>query len=103
MSQVQLDPDYLTKLQALDAAVRALNTQKIRLIFDAVGITTTDADFEKLMDWILILVCVPDKQMAVQLNKLCAYIPNLKFVDDGTKPIFTLMQGNKSRRVWKAR
>ncbi|MBA4135498.1 MAG: hypothetical protein C0525_12300 [Flavobacterium sp.] len=103
MSKVIIDPEYLKQLAALDADIRALNAEKIKLLFTALDISLTDADFERLMEWELVLVTVPDKQMAVQLNKHAAYIPNLKFTVDETQPIFTLMQGSKTRRVWKER
>lgn len=103
MSRVIIDAEHLRQLAALDADIRVLNVEKIRLLFTALEIKLTAVDFERLMAWELILVTVPDKQMAVQLNKLAAYIPNLKFVVDGTQPLFTLMQGNKSKRVWKER
>jgi hypothetical protein len=48
-------------------------------------------------------ITATDKPMAVQLNKLAAYIPNLKFTVDATQPLFTLMQGKKGKRVWKER
>ncbi|RKS03579.1 hypothetical protein [Flavobacterium sp. 102] len=103
MSTVIIDPEYLKQLAALDADIRALNAEKIKLLFTALDISLTAVDFEKLMGWELLLVTVPDKQMAVQLNKHAAYIPNLKFTVDETQPIFTLMQGSKTRRVWKER
>ena len=103
MAKVIIDPNHLTQLAALDAEIRALNVEKIKTLFTALSINLTDVDFERLMAWELVLVTVPDKQMAVQLNKLAAYIPNLKFTVDGTQPIFTLRQGSKTKRVWKDR
>ncbi|GAA4023434.1 hypothetical protein GCM10022386_03000 [Flavobacterium cheonhonense] len=103
MAKAIIDPNCLIQLAALDAEIRALNVEKIRLLFTALEIKLTAVDFERLMVWELILVTVPDKQMAVQLNKLAAYIPNLKFVVDGTQTLFTLMQGSKAKRVWKER
>lgn len=103
MLTFDIDPNHLAQLAALDSSIRELNIQKIKLIFDAIHLPISDVDFEKLMDWKLIILTVPDKQMSVRLNKLSSYIPNLKFVVDRTLPIFTLIQGNKSRRVWKER
>lgn len=103
MAKVIIDPLYLKQLAALDTEIRLLNVEKIKLLFTALDISLTDVDFERLMGWELVLVTVPDKQMAVQLNKLAAYIPNLKFTADGTQDLFTLVQGSKSRRVWKER
>lgn len=103
MSKVVLQPNYLNELERLNASINALNLSKIKVIFSALNITTTLTDFEKLMDWELILVTVRDRQMAVQLNKLVAYVPNLKFVVDEKQPLFALQQGEKKRRVWKER
>jgi hypothetical protein len=103
MSKVVIDAEYLRQLAALDANIRALNVEKIRVLFTALGIKLTAVDFERLMAWELVLVSVPDKPMAVQLNKLAAYIPNLKFRVDASQPLFTLMQGKKGKRVWKER
>ena len=103
MSKVIIDSEYLNQFAALDAGTRTLNVAKIKLLFKALDISLTDADFERLMGWELVLVTVPDKQMAVQLNTLAAYIPNLKFTVDETQPIFTLRQGSTAKRVWKER
>ncbi|WP_291132419.1 hypothetical protein [Flavobacterium sp. UBA7682] len=93
MSTVIIDPEYLKQLAALDADIRALNVEKIKLLFTMLDISLTDADFERLMAWELVIVTVPDKQMAVQLNKLAAYIPNLKFTVDATQPLFYTFAG----------
>ena len=102
MSKVILQADYLLQIENLDHEIRLLNEQKIRVLFAALGIQTTASDFAKMTDWELIDLSVPDKQMAVQLNKLCAYVPNLRFIVD-TTPLFTISQGAKKRRVWKDR
>lgn len=103
MSKLTIAPEYLARLAHLDDAIRDANNQKIKLIFKAAGISCTEADLARVMEWELITVAVPDKQMAVQLNKLSAYIPNLKFVVDSSEKLFTLGQGVKRRRVWKER
>lgn len=50
MSTVLIDPDYVTQLAALDSSMRELNSQKIKLIFEAIGITIKNVDFKKLLD-----------------------------------------------------
>jgi len=103
MAKIIIDPKYTAVLAALDSAIAELNREKTKLLFAALGIKISAEDFERLMGWTLIEVSVPDRSMAVQLNKLSAYIPNLKFVVDDTQLIFTLRQGSKTRRVWKER
>lgn len=94
---------YLDELATLDEAIQELNDQKIKLLFEMLQIKLKASDLEKIMDWELILLTVKDKQMAVQLNKLSAYIPNLKFVVQEDEFLFTLLPGDKKRRVWKER
>lgn len=103
MAKVIINPNYIARLAELDASIKVLNAEKIRTVFAALELKLNEVDFGRLMAWELVLVTVPDKQMAVQLNKFTAYVPNLKFVVDGTQPLFTLMQGSKARRVWKER
>lgn len=103
MSKAIIPHYYLDELAALDEAIQALNDQKIKLLFEMLQIKLKASDLEKIMDWELILLTVKDKQMAVQFNKLSAYIPNLKFVVREDEFPFTLLQGDKKRRVWKER
>lgn len=103
MSKIIIEPHYLQELAALDAAIAIQNRSKLRIIFQILGKDISRDDFDKLALWDLILVSVMDKQMAVQLNKLSAYMPNLKFVVDPEQDLFTLSPGSKSRRVWKER
>lgn len=103
MSKVVIDPTYLAKLSALDASIDKLHIEKLRIIFKVLALKVSPKDFEKLMQWDLILISVLDKQMAVQLNKLSAYMPNLKFVVDADKDLFSIFPGEKPRRVWKER
>lgn len=103
MAKIIVPPSYLDALVALDVAIADLNEQKIRLLFEMLGIELTDADWEKMMVWELIMITVLDKQMAVQLNQLSAYVPRLKFVVQTDCVLFTLLQGDKKRRVWKER
>ncbi|MBA4153121.1 hypothetical protein [Flavobacterium sp.] len=103
MAKIVVNSNYLEQLSALDEAIGGLNEQKIKLLFDMLAIVPHVADLEKMLGWELILVTVQDKQMAVQLNKFSAYIPNLKFVVRADAPLFTVMPGDKKRRVWKER
>jgi len=103
MSKAIIPHYYLDELATLDEAIRELNDRKIKLLFEILEIKFRASDLKKIMDWELILITVQDKQMAVQLNKLSAYIPNLKFVVREDEFLFTLLQGDKKRRVWKER
>lgn len=103
MSKVVVPPHYLDALTELNRAIEDLNEQKITLLLELLGIKPTDVEWEKMLVWDLILVTVLDKQMAVQLNKLSAYVPRLKFVVRTDLSLFTLMPGTKRRRVWKER
>ena len=103
MGKIIVPPSYLDALAALDVVIADLNEQKIRLFFELLGIELTDADWEKMKVWELIMITVLDKQMAVQLNKLSAYMPRLKFVVRADCVLFTLLQGDKKRRIWKER
>ena len=103
MSKAIIPHYYLDELATLDEAIRELNDRKIKLLFEILEIKFSASELEKIMDWELILLTVQDKQMAVQLNKLSAYIPNLKFVVRKDELLFTLFQGDKKRRVWKER
>jgi glycerol-3-phosphate dehydrogenase len=99
MSKVTIAPKYRKELAQLDNIIRKVNERRLELLFKALGIPTND--LEKVLTWTLVLVAVPDRQMAVQLNKLSAYMSNLKFVVDATKPLFALEQSRKARRTWK--
>ncbi len=103
MSKLVIEPNYLEELAALDNAISKLNFSKLEIIFRLLGMSFSPEDLKKLAVWDLILVSVMDKQMAVQLNKLSAYMPNLKFVVDPDQYLFTLTPGHKPRRVWKER
>ncbi|TBX66651.1 hypothetical protein EZL74_10740 [Flavobacterium silvisoli] len=103
MATIEIQKDYMISLEALNAEIKVLNDAKVKIIFEALGLRIDTADFELLKTWNLIELSVPDRTMAVQLNKLSAYVPNLKFVVDDSKPLFTLTQGLKQRRVWKER
>ena len=103
MTKIIIKQNYLDELAAFDVAIQELNEQKIKLLFKLLKIKPKPDDLVKILDWELILVTVKDKQMAVQLNKLSAYIPNLKFVVREDEYLFTLLPGDKKRRVWKER
>lgn len=103
MSKIEIHPKYLEQLSEIDASITELNQAKLKILLEAIGHNLSADDFEKLLVWDLITVCVPDKQMAVQLNKHSAYMPNLKFVVSPDSYLFELKPGDKSRRVWKER
>jgi|GEM_PF-3263364 len=103
MSKLIIDAHNLEALDSLDASIADLNRTKLELIFKILGMSLSVEDFGTLATWDLILVSVKDKQMAVQLNKLSAYMPNLKFVVDPDQPLFSMAPGTKPRRVWKER
>ena len=103
MARIKIETHYLERLAVLDAEIKVLNDAKVKVLFEAIGLPLSERDLGLMLDWELILVTVPDKTMAVQLNKLSAYVPNLKFVVDGGVPLFTIQQGLKGRRVWKER
>lgn len=101
--KADFDVFFLSKLAQLDREIRALNDRKIQLLFKGLGITYTNEEFAEMSTWPLILITVPDKQLAVQMNKMSAYVPNLKFVVDSDETLFEVRRGEKSRRVWKER
>ena len=103
MSEVTIDTRFLLRLQALDADLDAINEAKIDTIFQALGIKLSSLDREKMLGWECIVVSVPDRQMAVQLNKLAGYVPKLIFCVLPDQPLFTLSPGLKKRRVRKDR
>jgi hypothetical protein len=103
MSKFVLPDAFYTAFQELDGIVVEANNRKIRLLLDALGISLHDVDFTKILEWELVLITVADRQMAVQFNKLVAYVPNLKFVVDDEHDLFTVLQGKKGKRVWKER
>ena len=103
MSKVLLPDGFYGALQELDGLVVEVNKRKIWLLLDALGVSLNDADLAKILEWDLVLVTVADRPMAVQLNKLVAYVPNLKFIVDDERELFTVLQGKKGKRVWKER
>uniref|UniRef100_UPI00404A250F hypothetical protein n=1 Tax=Gelidibacter sp. TaxID=2018083 RepID=UPI00404A250F len=103
MSKIEINSKYLEQLSEIDASIEKLNKAKLKILLKAIGMRLSADDFEKLLVWDLITVSLPDKQMAVQLNKLSAYMPNLKFVVSPDANLFELKPGDKSRRVWKER
>lgn len=104
MAKVILDPHYLKQLEELDGLIRHANERKLAVLLEALGQgRTTPGELEKMLKWELITFSVPDKQMAVQLNKLSAYMPKVLFVVDTLEDIFTVKEGFKSRRVRKGR
>ncbi|MGK4568574.1 hypothetical protein [Flavobacterium sp. 3HN19-14] len=103
MPVLEIPKKYKAELRQLDAAIQTLHESKIRVLFAITGITLSDQEFSDVVEWELIIVTVKDRQMLLQLNKLAAYVPNLKFMVDTERDIFSLVQGDKKRRVWKER
>lgn len=103
MSKVVFDAALYEALRELDSIVADANNRKIRLLLDALGVPLRAADFAAILEWDLVLITVADRPMAVQFNKLVAYVPNLKFVVDDEYELFTVLQGKKGKRVWKER
>ena len=103
MAKIVLPDAIYTALQELDGIVVEANNRKIRLLLDALGIPLNDVDFAKILEWELAHITVADRPMAVQFNKLVAYVPYLKFVVDDEHDLFTVLQGKKGKRVWKER
>lgn len=103
MSKIIFENTVLKRLSEIDTKVLQLNRNKIRLLFEALHIRPNPAGWEEMLDWDLIIVSVPDRGMARQLNNLVAFVPNVKFMAEPDKPLFTLSPGMKGRRIWKER
>ncbi len=103
MSKVKIKSTYRKQLAELDASIETLNTAKLKVLFAALGIAVSKDEFGELLGWRLIKVSVPDRQMAIQLNKLSSYLPQLKFVIDPESELFTLRQGDFDRSTRKRR
>ena len=101
MATVELSDTLYAKMQELDGIVADANNQKIVLLLDALCIKLSAADLALLLQWDLILIVVADRQMALQFNKMVAYVPNLKFVVDVEHDLFTILQGRKPKKVRK--
>ena len=98
MATVELSDTLYAKMQELDGIVADANNQKIVLLLDALCIKLSAADLALLLQWDLILIVVADRQMALQFNKMVAYVPNLKFVVDVEHDLFTILQGRKPKK-----
>lgn len=104
MAKVLLDPHHLKQLEELDGLIRHANERKLAILLEALGQGRQTPDgLEKMLAWELVTISVPDKQMAIQLNKLTAYMPKVLFIVDTGEAIFTVKEGFKSRRVRKGR
>ncbi len=101
MATVELSDTLYARMQELDGIVADANNQKIVLLLDALCIKLSAADLALLLQWDLILIVVADRQMALQFNKMVAYVPNLKFVVDVEHDLFTILQGRKPKKVRK--
>ncbi len=98
MATVELSDTLYARMQELDGIVADANNQKIVLLLDALCIKLSAADLALLLQWDLILIVVADRQMALQFNKMVAYVPNLKFVVDVEHDLFTILQGRKPKK-----
>lgn len=103
MAKITFPDEILKEIAALDSIVSEANEQKRKVLFKALGIKSSAKDLEAMKEWKLTAITVPDNQIAVQLNKMVAYVPNIMFVFDATAPIFSLREGEKKRRVRKER
>lgn len=103
MAKVIIPPKYLNELAQLDEVVRDANERKRKVLFKALGIKPTPKEIEGMQEWKLIPITVADNQMAVQLNKIVAYMPNIMFVVDVAAPVFSLREGERKRRIRKDR
>ncbi|MGF1555598.1 hypothetical protein [Paucihalobacter sp.] len=103
MTKVKIQSTYRKQLAALDASIETLNREKLKVLFAALGIAVSKDEFDELLGWRLIKVSVPERQMAIQLNKLSSYLPQLKFVIDPESELFTLRQGDYDRSTRKRR
>lgn len=101
MSKIEFQANFYIAMERLNQDIKTLNESKVRLLFDAVDIGVMPEDLERILDWELIAVAVPDRQMARQLNTLFAYVPNLMFIVDPDCHPFEVSQGIFRRRIWK--
>lgn len=103
MSHVLFDEDVTNRLAALDVAIAKLNQEKVTVLFEALAIRVSAAELAIMQEWDLILVAVPDRAMAIQLNRYVRYVPHVKFVVDAEAELFHISEGTRGRRVWKER
>ncbi|MCF6129563.1 hypothetical protein L1S35_07755 [Flavobacterium sp. AS60] len=103
MAKVIIDPYYIKQLEELDGLLYHANERKLVVLFEALGIPQSLDNLAIMKGWELITISVPDKQMAMQLNKLATYMPKLLFVFSTDIPLFTVSEGFKKRRVRKER
>jgi len=103
MSHVLLEEGIESRLASLDSAIAKLNKEKVSVLFEALGIYIPATDLAIMQEWDLILVSVPDRAMAVQLNRYVRYVPHLKFIVEAEAELFRISQGVRGRRIWKDR
>lgn len=103
MAKITLDDTYLDELAAIDAEVKQLTDRKLLVLFEALTITAKPQDLEKILQWELIAIAVPDRGIAKQLNGLLANVPNVIFEVSTEKEPFSLSPGITKRRVRKDR
>jgi hypothetical protein len=103
MSHVLFDEGVTNRLVALDIAIAKLNQEKVTVLFEALAIRVSAAELAIMQEWDLILVAVPDRAMAIQLNRYVRYVPHVKFIVDAEAELFRISEGTRGRRVWKER
>jgi len=93
----------LQELTALDEEIRLLTNRKITSFLKSIGKEHDPRELAMILDWPLIAISVPQRSLALQLNKLLANCPNVIFVVEELDELFTVKQGFKKRRVRKDR
>jgi hypothetical protein len=103
MNGLKIKAKYTFRLAELDEALRPINNEKIKILFELLDINPTKVELEKILGWDLIEVTVPNLLIKKQLSALVYYVPNIVFEvneDDGK---FAIRPGKKKRRVRKER
>jgi hypothetical protein len=93
----------LQALTAMDEEIRVLTNRKIEVFLKSIGKEYDPRELAMILDWPLIAISVPQRSLALQLNKLLANCPNVIFVVEELDELFTVKQGFKKRRVRKDR
>lgn len=103
MAQVQLEDSLMEQLRKIDDEIRLLNHRKVKAFLEGLGAPYSPGDLDRLLEQPLLLVKVPTRSMALQLNRIVQYVPNLHFEGDAGCALFTIVPTNKGRRIWKKR
>jgi len=99
MASLIIPQDYLDGFGVVDAEMRVLHERKIRLFFELLGIQPSASDWECIKVWSCIVVTVPDRKMAGQLNNLMFNVPGIRFILRIDYPVFTLLPGDKKGKL----